>query len=110
MGMAKNTSSAKVSEKTSHSHRHHHASHAQATVRLNRASGHLRTVVGMIEDEKPCSDILQQLSAVISALNGCRIVLLQDHLETCLKKALKPTDQHLVEEIGVVLKQAFKNA
>ncbi len=89
-------------------HKHHHKSHDEAVVRLNRATGHLKTVVGMIEEQKPCADILQQLSAVIAALNGCRVVLLQDHLETCLKSALKASDQHLVEEIGQVIKQAIK--
>ncbi len=87
---------------------HHHGSHPEAITRINRASGHLRSIVEMLEAERPCADILQQLSAVISALNGCRVLLLMDHLDSCLKSALKPGDRYLVDEIEEVIRRSLK--
>lgn len=55
-----------------HSHSHHH-SHAQTKAvlnRLSRAQGHLDAVRKMVERGEDCAEVLVQLSAVISALNG----------------------------------------
>ena len=38
--------------------------------RLNRIEGQIRGIRGMVEDERYCVDILNQVSAVQSALNG----------------------------------------
>lgn len=85
-----------------------HATHPEAILRLKRAGGHLNKVVEMLEKEKPCADILQQLSAVIAALANCRIVLLQDHINSCIRPAIKPGHQQLIDEIEVVVKRALK--
>ncbi len=89
---------------------HEHSSHKEAVTRLKRADGHLLKVVEMIEHHKPCADILQQLSAVISALSSCRLMLLQDHLDTCLAPALKPGHEHVVAEIETIVKRAMKGS
>jgi CsoR family transcriptional regulator, copper-sensing transcriptional repressor len=96
--------------KTGHRHEatHDHKSHKSVSARLKRATGHLQAVDKMIEDYRSCADILQQLSAVIAALNGCRAILLTDHLESCLAPAVKAQDRHLVEELTQVVKQALK--
>ena len=43
---------------------HVHATHPALIARLKRADGHLRAVIGMIEEGKPCLEIAQQLQAV----------------------------------------------
>ncbi|HCT34657.1 MAG TPA: hypothetical protein DF966_16000 [Sulfitobacter sp.] len=35
----------------------HHATHPDIVKRLKRANGHLLSVIGMIEAERPCTDI-----------------------------------------------------
>ncbi len=61
--------SAKKATKINHNHEHHHhKSHDEALLRIKRATGHLEAVHGMIKSERSCPEILQQLSAVISAL------------------------------------------
>lgn len=85
-----------------------HPGHPEAVLRLKRASGHLNKVIEMIELNKPCPDILQQLTAVISALSSCRIHLLQDHLHSCIKPAIRPGNHKLIEEIETVIKRALK--
>ena len=64
---------------------HIHAHHADIAKRLKRAEGHLRTVIAMIEQEKPCLDIAQQLHAVERAITQAKKTLIQDHLDHCLE-------------------------
>ncbi|EMY8162741.1 metal-sensing transcriptional repressor [Pseudomonas monteilii] len=61
-----------------------HASHPELVKRLKRAEGHLRHVIGMIEDEKPCLDIARQLAAVESAVTAAKRTLIHDHIDHCL--------------------------
>jgi len=65
-----------------------HQSHAQIINRLKRAKGHLEKVIGMIEDQKPCFSVAQQLHAVDSAISKARQVYVQDHIEHCLDDVL----------------------
>lgn len=87
-----------------------HGEHGHSAVvkRLKRASGHLSSTIAMIEGDRECVDVLQQLSAVISALNNTRILLLQDHMHKCLKPALKNGYKDLVIELESVLSRAMK--
>lgn len=61
-----------------------HESHPAITARLKRAHGHLAKVIDMLEQEKPCADIAQQLSAVEKAITNAKRVLIHDHLDHCL--------------------------
>lgn len=63
----------------------------------------------MIEEQEECVDILQQLSAVISALTNSRTVLLIDHVNTCFSEAIKPGQEHVLEEIETVIKRTIKD-
>ena len=45
-----------------------HESHPKIVARLRRAEGHLRAVIAMIEAEKPCLELAQQLHAVEAAV------------------------------------------
>ena len=55
-----------------HSHRHAHAHTQTKSVlnRLSRAQGNLESVRKMVERGEDCSEVLLQLSAVISALKA----------------------------------------
>jgi DNA-binding FrmR family transcriptional regulator len=63
---------------------HTHTSHARILARLKRAEGHLRSVIGMIEGQRPCVDIAQQLHAVEAAISSAKRELIHDHIENCL--------------------------
>ncbi len=95
-----------------HEHEHHHAlfhpAHREGVVRLRRARGHLDKVIQMVEEGRHCTDILQQLSAVISALGGCRTLLLSGHLKTCLRPALKAGNESLIDEIEKLSSRVMK--
>lgn len=65
-----------------------HRHHGEIAKRLKRANGHLRSVVEMIEQGRPCLDIAQQLHAVEKAITQAKRVLIQDHLDHCLEAAV----------------------
>ncbi|MBE0702665.1 MAG: metal-sensing transcriptional repressor [Afipia sp.] len=64
-----------------------HASHPSIANRLKRAEGHLRSIIAMIEEGRPCLDIAQQLQAVEKAITQAKRTLIHDHLDHCLDDA-----------------------
>lgn len=66
----------------------------EATIkRLNRVEGQVRGVSRMIEEERYCIDILQQMQAIKSALGKVEDLILKDHAETCIESALTSGDE-----------------
>ena len=66
-----------------------HKSHGDVVKRLKRADGHLRKVIQMIEDERPCADVAQQLQAIESALRSAKQVYIRDHIDHCMDEHVK---------------------
>ena len=67
-----------------------HRSHPAIVKRLKRTEGHLRSIVAMIEAERPCLDLAQQLHAVERAISEAKKTLIRDHLEHCLDAVAEP--------------------
>lgn len=65
-----------------------HQSHPDIVKRLRRVEGHLRSIVTMIEEGRPCVDLAQQLHAVESAVANAKRELIQDHIDHCLEDAV----------------------
>ena len=57
--------------------------------RLNRIEGQIRGIRGMVEKDIYCADILVQVAAVNSALNGFSKELLAQHVRTCVADDLR---------------------
>lgn len=57
--------------------------------RLKRIEGQARGIHRMVEEDKYCIDILTQISALTSALEGVAIGLLDEHLKHCVVDAAK---------------------
>ncbi len=70
-----------------------HQSHRDVTNRLKRANGHLQTIVTMIEAGRECTDIAQQMQAVIRAVEKAKTLLIHDHIEHCLEQAVGPASR-----------------
>lgn len=56
--------------------------------RLARIEGQVRGVIGMIESERYCIDVLQQLRAIQSAVSKVEDEVLKDHAATCVERAI----------------------
>ena len=65
-----------------------HQSHTEIVKRLKRVEGHLRSIIGMIEEGRPCLDIAQQLHAVEKAVAQAKRTLVHDHIDHCLEHAV----------------------
>jgi len=57
--------------------------------RLARVEGHIRGIAKMVQEDKDCPAILLQIAAVQSALGKISQIVLEDHVETCVAKAIK---------------------
>jgi len=64
-----------------------HLSHDSIVKRLKRAEGHLHTIIGMLEKQRTCLEIAQQLHAVERAISVAKKVLIHDHIDHCLEAA-----------------------
>ena len=67
-----------------------HQTHPEIVKRLRRAEGHLRSIIDMIETQRPCLDVAQQLQAVEKAIAQAKKTLIHDHIENCLEQAVGP--------------------
>jgi CsoR family transcriptional regulator, copper-sensing transcriptional repressor len=52
--------------------------------RLRRIEGQVRGVQGMLDEERDCREIMQQLSAIHSAVQGASRIFLQEYAAACL--------------------------
>lgn len=73
--------------------------------RLNRAIGQLNGVKGMIDDNRYCGDVLVQLAAAESAIRSASLMLLQDHMETCMVEQVRSGNDDIVEEVVGLVKR-----
>jgi DNA-binding FrmR family transcriptional regulator len=59
------------------------------TKRLVRIEGQVRGVAKMIEENRYCVDVLTQVSAIKSALDGLALQILEDHTKGCVRRAVQ---------------------
>ncbi len=62
---------------------------ARYLARLKRIEGQARGIHRMVDEEQYCIDILTQISALTSALQGVAVGLLEDHLRHCVVDAAR---------------------
>ncbi|CAM4226659.1 metal-sensing transcriptional repressor [Bacillus manliponensis] len=77
-------------------------------VRLNRIEGQVRGVKGMIEKDVYCDDILNQLAAVQSALNGVGKLLLEHHMKSCVIERIQNGESEVVDELLKTVNKLMK--
>lgn len=60
---------------------------AKVVARLRRVEGQIRAVTQMVEDDTYCIDVLTQIAAANAALKSVALLLLDDHLNHCVRQA-----------------------
>ncbi len=70
-------------------HRHVHSEESQRRIvnRLSRLEGHIRGIKTMVQEGRPCPDVLVQIAAVRGALNRAGRMILDEHLTECVARA-----------------------
>lgn len=76
--------------------------------RLRRIEGQVRGVEGMLERDAYCIDILMQVSAITSALNGFSKELLSEHIKTCVADGIRHGDDVVIDELTETLRRLMK--
>jgi DNA-binding FrmR family transcriptional regulator len=66
----------------------HVTTHREQVARLKKIEGQIRGVQRMIEDERYCIDILNQLQAVEAAVKVVEANILKKHLQGCVGDAV----------------------
>ncbi len=61
----------------------------EALLRLKTVRGHIDGVIGMVENEAYCPDVMKQVAALQASLEKVNRVLLRNHLETCVSEAIR---------------------
>jgi CsoR family transcriptional regulator, copper-sensing transcriptional repressor len=56
--------------------------------RLRRVEGQVRGIQRMVEEDKYCVDVLDQVAAATKALQAVALELLDDHLTHCVADAI----------------------
>ena len=100
------------SEQTQLSHGHtanHHHIHSQESLkrlvnRLSRIEGHIRGIKTMVQESRPCPDVLVQIAAVRGALDRVARLILDEHLDECVGRAAQEGN---IEEELAALKSAL---
>ena len=77
---------------------------AQLVRRLARIEGQVRGIARMIEREEYCVDILQQTAALRAAVDSLAILVLEDHVQGCVRTAAEhgDADRYVDEVVDVV--------
>lgn len=85
--------------------------------RANRVAGQVAGIQRMIEEDRYCIDILNQIAAARSALDALGLELLSSHLESCVvghgtetahQVAQPMTREQLLGEVRAVLSNFLK--
>ena len=65
--------------------------------RLAKIMGQIKAIDRMIDEDVPCEDVLSQISAAKSALNKAGQVVLEGHINHCIKDAVAEGDESKIE-------------
>ncbi len=87
-----------------HPHVHSEASRKQILNRLSRLEGHIRGIKTMVQDNRPCPEVLIQVAAVRGALDRVSRIILDEHLTECIARAAKEGNIEMeIEELKAAL-------
>jgi DNA-binding FrmR family transcriptional regulator len=78
------------------------------TKRLHRIEGQVRGIERMVEDDRYCIDILDQISAITTALERVALQILDGHVNHCVSDAMRSGDPEAAEAKTKELLQAVE--
>jgi DNA-binding FrmR family transcriptional regulator len=77
--------------------------------RMRRIEGQARGIQKMIEEDRYCPDVIQQLTALTRAGKEVSLLLLQDHIEGCVTDAIQHDHgEDMVRELVAVVRRAMR--
>lgn len=89
---------------STHNHVHDEESLRRIVNRLSRIEGHIRGVKTMVQESRPCPDVLVQIAAVRGALDRVARIILDEHLTECIARAAEEGNiEAEIEELKAAL-------
>jgi DNA-binding FrmR family transcriptional regulator len=79
------------------------ASKADLSKRLRRLEGQVRGVQKMLEEDRDCQEIVQQLAAVRSAAHQANLILVRSYAAECMASSTRDTAQQAINDLVDVL-------
>ena len=76
--------------------------------RLKRIEGQIRGIIGMLENDAYCNDILIQSAAVNAAVNSFNKELLANHIRTCVARDIREGKDETIDELVATLQKLMK--
>ncbi len=71
--------------------------------RLATIEGHIKAIRKMLGEDKDCIDLITQLLAVERSIRSASMLVLNNHLDTCVKEAVRNGDTSEVDEMHKLL-------
>lgn len=95
---------------SAHGRMSHHSDKTKSALisRLNRIEGQIRGLKGLIEKDTYCDDVLNQIAAAQSALNGVGKLLLEGHMKSCIIERIQAGEHEVIDELLVTVNKLMK--
>lgn len=79
---------------------------ASILARLKKIEGQAKGIQEMVENDRYCIDIVQQLSALCAAADEVALLILEGHIEGCVSDAIR--EEHGEEHIKELMRTIRK--
>jgi DNA-binding FrmR family transcriptional regulator len=78
--------------------------------RLKNIEGHMHGIGGMVEQDDYCINIIQQIHAVQASLNKLNLLILNNHLHSCVITAIRGENQSEREKVLQEIVKLYETA
>ncbi len=77
--------------------------------RLRKIEGQAKGIQRMLDEDRYCIDIVQQLTALSGAADELALLILQDHIEGCVADAIRQQrGEPYIKELMTTVRKALK--
>jgi len=80
-------------------HKEHRDNKIKASLSIKKSQGTINRILQMIDEDKYCPEIIQQIDAAIGLLQSSKKTLLLGHLDHCLEDKLKEDRTIAINEL-----------
>lgn len=87
----------------------HHPSQGVVLTQVDVLIRSLKDAKTMIENGKPCIDVVKHMTDTLFLLLDCRATVAKDHIATCLHGALKPGQEKVYNDVAALFQELRRN-
>ena len=62
--------------------------------RINRIKGQIQAINKMLEEDRPCEEILRLVAAAKGAIGSLGLAILEEHMQGCVTEAVQDRENH----------------